>query len=128
MKTYLGKINVNILWESNFIYLSMKHHKKPNHRTRNGKNAAIYRRDLAGWIRVGKGAFNNYVDRILPLFDPLSPCVDSFYTLSVDKNRHFLTPFPPHLVHIVIECPHTADQGNLLRGIVFVMSFDKHSF
>ena len=22
------------------------------------------------------------------------PCVDSFYTLSVDKNRHFLTPYP----------------------------------
>ena len=33
------------------------------------------------------------------------PCVDSFYTLSVDKNRHFLTPSPPHLVHVVIECP-----------------------
>ena len=35
-----------------------------------------------------KGAFNNYVDRILPLFDP-PPCVDSFYTLIVDKNKHF---------------------------------------
>ena len=33
------------------------------------------------------------------------PCVDSFYTLGVDKNRHFLTPSPPHLVHVVIECP-----------------------
>ena len=31
--------------------------------------------------------------------------VDSFYTLCVDKNRHFLTPSPPHLVHLVIECP-----------------------
>ena len=31
--------------------------------------------------------------------------LDSFYTLSVDKNRHFLTPSPPHLVHVVIECP-----------------------
>ena len=50
-------------------------------------------------------AFNNYVDRILPFFYPPPPCVDSFYTLSVDKNRHFLTP-PPHLVHIVIEWPH----------------------
>ena len=35
-------------------------------------------------------AFNNYVDRILPFFAP--PRVDSFYTLSVDKNRHFLPP------------------------------------
>ena len=51
-----------------------------------------------------KGSFNNYVDRILPFFDP-PPCVDSFYTLSVGKNRHFLTPSPPHLVHVVIECP-----------------------
>ena len=33
------------------------------------------------------------------------PCADIFYALSVDKNRHFLTPSPPHLVHVVIECP-----------------------
>jgi len=32
------------------------------------------------------------------------PCVDTFYTLSVDKNRHFFTP-SPHLVHVVIEWP-----------------------
>ena len=54
-----------------------------------------------------KGAFNNYMDRIMSFFSPPPPppCVDSFYTLSVDKNRHFLTPSPPHLVHVVIECP-----------------------
>ena len=39
------------------------------------------------------GSFNNYVDRILTFFDP-PPCVDSFYTLSVDKNRHFWPPPP----------------------------------
>ena len=38
------------------------------------------------------------------IFDP-PPCVVSFYTISVDKNRHFVTPSPPHLVHVVIECP-----------------------
>ena len=32
---------------------------------------------------ICKGTFNNYLDRILPLFDP----------------------FPPHLVHVVIEWP-----------------------
>ena len=32
--------------------------------------------------------------------------MDSFYTLSLDKNRHFLTPSPPHLFHVVIECPY----------------------
>ena len=58
-----------------------------------------------------KGSFNNYLDIILPFFDPPtspgSPRMDSFYTLSVDKHRYFLTPFPllPHLVHIVIEWP-----------------------
>ena len=38
----------------------------------------------------GKGSFNNYVDKILPFFDP-PPCLDSFDTLSKDTNRHFLT-------------------------------------
>ena len=36
-----------------------------------------------------KGAFNNYVDRFLPFFDP-PPLRENFYTLSVDKNRNFL--------------------------------------
>ena len=34
-------------------------------------------------IWLSKEAFNNYVDRILPFFDP-PPCVDSFYTLSIE--------------------------------------------
>jgi hypothetical protein len=33
---------------------------------------------------------NNYVDRILPFFDP-NPAWTVFYTLSVDKNRHFFS-------------------------------------
>ena len=37
------------------------------------------------------------------------PCVDSFYALSVDNNRHFLTP--PHLVHVVIEWPQRGRTG-----------------
>ena len=44
------------------------------------------------------------MDIILP-FLTHPPCMDSFYILSMDKNRHFLTPSPPHLVHVVIECP-----------------------
>ena len=55
-------------------------------------------------MELAKGAFNNYVEKILALFDP-PPCADSFYIVSVDKNRHFLTPSPPHLVHVVIEWP-----------------------
>ena len=41
------------------------------------------------------------------IFKFILGCVDIFYILSVDKNRHFMTPFPPHLVHVVIELPLT---------------------
>ena len=40
-------------------------------------------------VHLPKGSFNNYVDRILPFFDPPPPCLDSFHTLSLDKNQHF---------------------------------------
>ena len=55
---------------------------------------------------------------------PPPPCVDSFYTLSVDKNRHF-DPLPPHLVHVVIECPHTRSylSANDANAIVFIDAF-----
>ena len=39
-----------------------------------------------------RGSFNKYLDIILPFLPPF--CEDSFYTLIVDKNRHFLTPSP----------------------------------
>ena len=40
-------------------------------------------------------SFNNCMDRILPSFySPLPSCVDSFYTLSVDKSDIF-DPLPP---------------------------------
>jgi hypothetical protein len=49
--------------------------------------------------RRGLGAFNNYVDRILPLFDPPpTPCVDSFCTLSVDKKMLFSSKLS-HVTH-----------------------------
>ena len=57
-----------------------------------------------------KGAFNNYVDRILPFWPP--PCVDSFFTLSVDENKHFLTPLKLHAKKQ--ECSFRMDL-NLLR-------------
>ena len=46
------------------------------------------------------GSFNNYVDIILPYFDYLPTLMLTFFTLNVDKNRHFLTAYPPHLVHL----------------------------
>ena len=36
-----------------------------------------------------KGAFTNYVNKILPVFDHVCMCVDKIFTLNVDKNRHF---------------------------------------
>ena len=42
---------------------------------------------------------------VMPVPRPPPPCVDSFYTLSVDKNKPFFDPFPPYLVHVVIEWP-----------------------
>ena len=42
-----------------------------------------------------------YVDRSLP-FWTLPPCLDSFYTLSVDKNRLFL-PSPPLIIYECID-------------------------
>ena len=50
----------------------------------------------------------------------LHPCVDSFYTLIVDKNRHFLTPSPPHLVHGDIECyiPSHSQLLLLIGGLI----------
>ena len=55
-----------------------------------------------------QGSFNNYVVMILAfLCQPTYCYVDSF-TLHVDKNGHFWTTYPPHLVHVVIERPLTA--------------------
>ena len=86
---------------------------------------------ILGTSSLQKGAFNNYMDKILPFFDPNPPCVDSFYTLSVDKNRHFLTPSPPHLVHVVIECPLTDENGTFVwRGLQYfgsnIASWNSH--
>ena len=36
-----------------------------------------------------KGAFTNYVDKFFAFFDHLSPSVDIFYLIMVDKSRNF---------------------------------------
>ena len=50
-------------------------------------------------------AFDNYVDPTPTPHPPFGSCMDSFYTLSVEKNQTFFDPLPPHLVHVVIEWP-----------------------
>ena len=52
-----------------------------------------------------KGLFKNYVDKILTIFDYLPTSTWTFFTLNVDKKKHFLTTYPPHLVHVVFERP-----------------------
>ena len=49
-----------------------------------------------------KGAFNYYVDRILPFFDPPPPAWTVFMPWAWTKTDIF---WPPHLVHVVIEWP-----------------------
>ena len=51
------------------------------------------------------GPFNNYVDRILPFFDPPPLCGQFFYPDRGQKQT-FFDPISPHLVHVVIEWPH----------------------
>ena len=58
-------------------------------------------------------------------FLPPPPCVDSSYTLGVDKNRYFLTP-SPHLVHVVIEWPLTylkIQQTTVIFSKYFLLGF-----
>ena len=52
-----------------------------------------------------KGPFKNYVDKILTIFDYLTYLdVDIFYLIR-GQNNHFVTTYPPHLVHVVFERP-----------------------
>ena len=52
-----------------------------------------------------KGSFKNYVDKILTIFDYLPTSTWTFFTLNVDKMKHFLTTYPPHHVHVVFDRP-----------------------
>ena len=58
------------------------------------------------WI-LDKGAFSNYVDKILILFHHLSTLGWTILPWTWKKPFIFIfwTTYPPHLVHVVIECP-----------------------
>ena len=68
---------------------------------------------ILAWLVYGfqvnyyMGPFKNYVDKILTIFDYIPTSLWTFFTLNVDKNKHFLTTYPLHLVHVVFEQPHT---------------------
>ena len=42
-----------------------------------------------------KGSFTNYVDKILAFFDHLTPFIDIFYLINIDKKLTFLNYLPP---------------------------------
>ena len=57
---------------------------------------------------LDKGAFNNYVDRILPFIapPPARPALrGQFLYPERGEKQTFFDPLPPHLVHVVIEWP-----------------------
>ena len=64
------------------------------------------------------GPFKNYVDKILTIFDYLPTSTWTFFTLNVDKKKHFLTTYPPHLVHVVFERPQYTPRMVELKSIV----------
>ena len=66
-------------------------------------------------------SFNNYVDQILPNFDPLPSSSRTFYILStlchVTPLELSTDPFPPLVAHVVIECPLAPVQlVNIYKG------------
>ena len=52
--------------------------------------------------------------------------MDNFFVLGVDKNRPFLTPFPPLLVYVVIEWPLKSKLTSILGICVDRNLFVKH--
>ena len=66
-------------------------------------------------IQIGKGPFNNYMNRIFPFFDHL-PTV-SKQSFSVKKKRQ--TNHLPLPVYCVIKCPlNTKGRGNVAMYLV----------
>ena len=60
---------------------------------------------ISGFEIFEMGPSKNYVDKILTIFDYLPTSMWTFFTLKVDKKKHFLTTYLPHLVHVVCERP-----------------------
>ena len=56
------------------------------------------------------GSFNNYVDRMLPFFDPFPPPAWTVFIPSVWAKTDIFDPSPLFFVHVVIEW-HKAKSG-----------------
>ena len=75
-------------------------------------------------MNSGIGAFNNYVDIILPFSDPPAPARGQFLNPERGQKQTLFDPLPPHLVHVVIECPHTYQEGFKLWLILITWFFN----
>ena len=60
------------------------------------------------------GAFNKYVDRILPFLSPF-PLRGQFFYADQGQKQTIFDPIPPHFVHVVIEWPLGAKQWSSPR-------------
>ena len=74
---------------------------------------------------LAKGAFNNYVDRTLPLFDP-PPLRGQFLYPEREQNKTFFGPLPPHLVHVVIKWPLIVVQ--IYQTVMINENYSKYYF
>ena len=59
------------------------------------------------------------MDKILTIFDYLPISTWTFFTLNVDKKKHYLTPYPPHLFHVVFEWPLNLQRPCLQNARIF---------
>ena len=84
----------------------------------------LLHRGKKDWALLCKGAFNNYVHRILPFFTP--PLRGQFLYLEHGQKQTFFDPLPPHLVHVVIECPLKGDDSVLLIWLMRISFFDNY--
>ena len=70
-------------------------------------------------IRAGGHSVTTWT--IVCLFDHLATCTWTFFILNMEENKHFLTTYPPHLVHVVFEWPHAG-----FNAIQFVIPWNLH--
>ena len=109
----------NIYCEINWLLWSSK-----NVRIVRWFACAIYS-EMKGRNTYVFGAFNNYVDQIFTFFDPLPypPAWTVFISWAWTKTDIF-DHFPPHLVHVVVECPLICSCNDCMTWKVTILILD----
>ena len=87
----------------------------------------IYNLSYGELIYTCKGAFTNYIDKILAFFDHLPPCVDIFYGMNIDKKWTFWTTYVPRLVNVICEQPlNVKNKFTLAIGYLYQINENSH--